>query len=193
MIKADCRKYFVEKRFGLSEDDHERLSHEVIQQVLQTINLSGKTISLFLPILAKKELNTYPILRLKDDLNLQIALPVADFESNNMVHFLYESDDHIEISKYGIPEPTQGLEIKPEEIDIVFVPLTCFDLNGFRVGYGKGFYDRFLAHCRKDCQFVGLSLFEPINAIEDVNEFDIKLHYCITPNNIYKFIVNNSF
>ena len=55
------------------------------------------------------------------------------------------------------------------------------------VGYGKGFYDRFLKQCKKDVVKIGLSLFEAEEEIEDVFENDIPLDYCITPNKIYEF------
>lgn len=187
MIKSVCRTLYLEKRMLLSTEELEALSHAILLQVKQTVSLSGKTISLFLPIQNKRELNTYPILQLKDQIDCTFALPVADFQTNEMKHLLYESDAHIEISKYGIPEPQSGIQIDPKEIDIVFVPMVCFDKKGFRVGYGKGFYDRFLNQCRPDCQFIGLSLFEPIELIENINEFDVKLHLCITPSSIYKF------
>lgn len=70
---------------------------------------------------------------------------------------------------------------------MVLIPLLAFDKNGYRVGYGKGFYDRFLAECRPDVVKVGLSVFEPIDEITDLNEFDIKMDFCITPNRVWQF------
>lgn len=70
---------------------------------------------------------------------------------------------------------------------MVLIPLLAFDKKGYRVGYGKGFYDRFLADCRPDVVKVGLSVFEPIDEIADLNEFDIKMDFCITPNRVWQF------
>ena len=75
----------------------------------------------------------------------------------------------------------------PAEIDLVIVPLLCFDKKGNRVGYGKGYYDRFLKQCRKDCIKIGFSYFDPIDQVEDINKFDVKLDYGITPDAIYQF------
>ena len=75
----------------------------------------------------------------------------------------------------------------PAEIDLVFVPLLAFDKKGFRVGYGKGFYDKWLAGCRPDCIKVGFSYFEPVESIDDRHEFDVPLNLCITPHNVYVF------
>jgi len=61
------------------------------------------------------------------------------------------------------------------------VPLLISDEQHYRVGYGKGFYDRFLANCRKDCKKIGLNFFKPIQKISDSNEFDIALDEVIYP------------
>ena len=81
-----------------------------------------------------------------------------------------------------------GVELIDEkEIDLVLVPLLCFDKKGFRVGYGKGFYDRFLSKCRSDVLKIGLSYFKPVEKIEDVRDFDVALDYCITPKGVWHF------
>jgi 5-formyltetrahydrofolate cyclo-ligase len=70
---------------------------------------------------------------------------------------------------------------------MVLVPLLALDKSGHRVGYGKGFYDKFLAECRIRCQRIGISLFQPIDMIEDVGEDDITLTHCLTPSGVLKF------
>ena len=73
------------------------------------------------------------------------------------------------------------------KIEVVFIPLLTFDKTGQRVGYGKGFYDQFLAQCKPSTLKVGLSFFEPEIYIEDLLPTDIPLDYCITPNQTYHF------
>ena len=80
------------------------------------------------------------------------------------------------------------LRIQNSKIDLVLIPLLCFDKKGYRVGYGKGYYDRFLAECRPDVMKIGLSIFEPVDEISDVDEFDVKMDYCITPNKIWSLL-----
>jgi 5-formyltetrahydrofolate cyclo-ligase len=70
---------------------------------------------------------------------------------------------------------------------VVFVPLLAFDEVGNRVGYGKGFYDKFLGNCKKEVIKIGLSFYEAEPEIIDIYTNDIRLNYCITPQNIYKF------
>ena len=87
----------------------------------------------------------------------------------------------------GIPEPLNGNKIKINLIEVVFVPLIIVDKIGNRVGYGKGYYDRFLSNCDKKVIKVGLSFFDIIEKIEDTTYSDIRLNYCITPKKIIKF------
>lgn len=190
MTKSECRKIYTEKRKQLSDSTLKLESERALIQLTETIDLRNKTVSLFLPIQSKQEINTYPLLDLRDKLNIRFALPVADFETNSMIHYLYENEQQLSISEYGIPEPVYGTQIEPTEIDLVIIPLLCFDKKGYRVGYGKGFYDRFLSSCRSDCQFIGLSLFEPIEVISDVTERDVALHVSVTPQQNYLFVKN---
>ncbi|MET0298181.1 MAG: 5-formyltetrahydrofolate cyclo-ligase, partial [Flavitalea sp.] len=87
----------------------------------------------------------------------------------------------------NIYEPQSDHFLLPEDLDLVLVPLIAFDKKGYRVGYGKGFYDKYLANCREDCVFAGFSYFEPIPEISDRDDFDVPLDLCITPQNVYVF------
>ena len=84
-------------------------------------------------------------------------------------------------------EPMDGVVTDAGIIDLVFVPLLIVDKLGYRIGYGKGFYDKYLPHCRPDCLKVGFCYFEPIEEIEGTHEFDVPLNLCITPNKFYVF------
>jgi 5-formyltetrahydrofolate cyclo-ligase len=104
-----------------------------------------------------------------------------------MSHILLTDSTTIKKNKWHIPEPVNGITITPEQIDVVFVPLLAFDEQGHRVGYGKGFYDKFLAMCKPETLKIGLSFFESEKKITDVYQGDIILDYCVTPNDIYTF------
>ena len=111
----------------------------------------------------------------------------SDFSTGKMTHFLLTDNTIIKKNNYNIPEPVDGIEIPCQKIDVVFVPLLAFDIQGHRVGYGKGFYDRFLAECKPETIKIGLSFFEAETIIEDVFESDMALDYCVTPKQVYKF------
>ena len=91
------------------------------------------------------------------------------------------ADTETDRNEWLIPEPVEGEIIAPAEIDMVLLPGLCYDRQGHRVGYGKGYYDRFLKTCRPDCVKVGLSYFEPIEEITDVHDGDVMLDFVVTP------------
>ena len=123
------------------------------------------------------------------NLNINISFPVMmkDIHSAEMIAVSPAFTSKFITNSYGIPEPKEGNEMSPELIDLVIVPLLYFDKTGNRVGYGKGYYDRFLKKCRKNCIKIGISYFSPTEPIEDINEFDVPLNYGISPDAIHEF------
>ncbi len=190
MLKHEIRKTYKQKRLALSAT--ERLKLDDLQLIqLQRLPLEHhiQVILSFWPLEQHGEMNTHLYTRYLEHAipNLKVAFPVIDFSSSQMRAVLVDDDTEFLENKYGIHEPEAGEEVSPEEIDLVFVPLLAFDKSGYRVGYGKGFYDRFLVKCRPDVITVGFSYFEPVDSIEDRNEHDVPLNYCITPHKIYEF------
>jgi 5-formyltetrahydrofolate cyclo-ligase len=119
---------------------------------------------------------------------IQLVYPKINPVDYSMQHILQEEDTYFEVNQYGIPEPINGnVEVKNFEFDVVFVPLLAIDFHGYRVGYGKGFYDRFMKNCKESCLFIGLNIFDNQIEIDDLNEYDIPLDYCISPNRLHKF------
>ena len=143
----------------------------------------------YLPIEELNEANTYTILRFLEFRNpgLRVVVPKADFESGELTNYLYEERTALVKNKYGILEPESGTIIPSQKMDLVLVPLLAFDRRGYRVGYGKGLYDRFLQGCRPDALKIGLSFFEAVDHIDDTADFDIPLTHCVTPEKVYEF------
>ncbi len=183
MNKTDLRQQYKELRKNLTSKEREVFSSAILERVSTYFELSHKKISLFLPIDRFLEINTWPFLK---GISAEFYLPVVQ-ENNQLSHIRYESMAQIKVNDWGIPEPIFGDVVDVEQLDFVFVPLLAVDQKGFRVGYGKGFYDQFLINCKPSCVFVGLSYFDPIPEISDLHEFDIPLHYCVTPTKVWKF------
>jgi len=189
--KQELRKTYLAKRMELSPQQYADFNDALLNQFkkidLGTINC----VSLFLPMLERREPNTFNFVDwLKENHpEIQIAFPKADFQDNSMLHYSEDYDLEIDTNAYGIPEPIAGNLVANLEIDMVIIPLLVVDKKGYRVGYGKGFYDRVMAQCKPGTKFIGLSFFEPIDAIADIDEFDIPLHQCITPQKIWLFNV----
>ena len=183
MVKKELRAKYKLLRKELSADQLAELSTAIFKLTIQTFELEGKKISAFLPIERFLEINTWPFL---EQIKAEFYLPVIMGE-NELKHIKYEEHSQIKETEWGIPEPTVGESIHPSKLDFVLVPLLALDKNGYRVGYGKGFYDQFLTSCASNCKFIGLSYFDPIDKIDDLHEADIPLHYCVTPTELIQF------
>ena len=187
MLKSEIRSFYKKKRSGLSPSEIVRISSQVQVLVGDSFSFKDKFISLFLPIESQHEINTFGLL---EEILRKGGHPVvskANFSDLSMNLFLYESASQVTLSDHGIPEPTSGIEIQAGQLDLVFVPLLGLNNNGYRVGYGKGFYDRLLKRCNSECLFIGLHLFDEFIPIDDTHQNDIALHMCFTPKGKYDF------
>ncbi|MCC6700930.1 MAG: 5-formyltetrahydrofolate cyclo-ligase [Fluviicola sp.] len=187
MDKSALREKYRQLRLQLPPGELERLSEVIVEQTLTHFQLSEKTISLFLPIELQKEINTYLLWERARNVGATVAIPKSNFDTMEMRHYLFEHTDQLEINDKGIPEPKKGKIIAADRFDIVFVPLLAADKQGNRVGYGKGFYDRFLRKCSPSCQFIGLHYFDLEDKIEDVLPTDIRLNAIVTPEKVIRF------
>lgn len=196
MTKAELRQEFLAKRKVLTADevtrDSQRIANTFFTYLEQhALDRTPATVHTFLPIKRRNEVDTWPIIHQiwTNYPHIQLSVPVTDEYTNQLINYtLFPSTALVE-NRLGIPEPAVGsrYETDPAQISIVLVPLLAFDQSGHRVGYGGGYYDRFLASCRPDCLTIGLSLFDPIEAIDDIISTDIPLTYFITPKQLYSY------
>lgn len=187
MLKKELRQKYKALRNQLSEEDLEEMSLAIANKILKLPIWEKTYFHIFLPITEHKEVNTEYILHLLSGKDKEIIISKSDFETRVMTHFLLTDNTKIKKNQYNIPEPVDGLEVPSKKIEVVFVPLLAFDKTGHRAGYGKGFYDKFLSECKVETIKIGLSFFEAEETIDDVFENDIKLDYCVTPNEIFEF------
>lgn len=187
MHKKELRSKYKSLRASLSENEIEERSLAIANKLLTLPIWENTYFHVFLPIIEQKEVNTEFILHLLAGKDKEIVVSKADFKSKKMTHFLLTDNTKIRKNNYNIPEPVDGIEVPSTKIEVVFVPLLAFDKNGNRVGYGKGFYDKFLSECNPNTVKIGLSFFEGEEYIEAIFEGDIQMNYCVTPNTIYTF------
>ena len=192
MTKQTLRQLYKQKRSDLSASQKMKLDDLLLIQ-LQRLALPAdiETLLSYWPLEQQSEPNTHIYNRYLQFVipNLRIAYPVVDVKKHEMkAAHAHDETTFIE-NHFGIQEPDHSTDeiIAPYEIDLIFVPLLAFDTNGFRVGYGKGYYDKYLANCRPDVCKIGFSYFEAIDKIEDTNQYDVPLNYCITPERNYEF------
>lgn len=188
--KTLVRKKYKALREALLPDSIEEMSLEIANQALKLSIWDKTNYHIFLPIAEKKEVNTEYLMHILQGKDKSIVVSKADFSTGEMIHFLLQENTVLKNSKYGIPEPVSGIEIATNIIEVIFVPLLAFGQNGHRIGYGKGFYDRFLEKCSASAIFVGLSFFEPEPEVP-FQANDVPLDFCITPRGIFDFTKKN--
>jgi 5-formyltetrahydrofolate cyclo-ligase len=189
MTKEQIRKEYREKRLALGDPERDRLDDLMLISFQSAPIPFIHSLLSFWPIDENHEPNTHlatGFLKFRNP-EMRTAYPVCDFTAETMVAMLTDADTPFVKKQFNMLEPSQGDICSPGELDMVFVPLLAFDKSGYRVGYGKGFYDRFLQDCREDCLKVGFSYFDPIPGRVPRHEFDVPLNLCITPQQVYVF------
>lgn len=189
MTKKELRIKYKAKRLALSEKDKMVMDDLLL---IQFQKLSFENVQILLsyePMPHTAEPQTHLFSRYLQHLipNLQVAYPKTDFTNHSMQAIAVDEDTEFRMNEFQIHEPVGDSIIPPQEIDLVFVPLLVCDANGYRVGYGKGFYDRYLQQCREEVIKISFSYFEPVANIDDKAEHDVPVNYCITPHTIYEF------
>lgn len=189
MTKQELRNLYKQKREDLTAAEMGKMQDLILIRFQQLPLPYLRYLHTYLPMEVQKEVNTLPLMEYLKFSNpgLQVVVPKTNLANGTMRHFIYDENTVLVPGSSHILEPENGPLVAPEDIDMVLTPLLAFDIKGNRVGYGKGFYDRFLAQCREDVIIAGLSFFEAEPEIEDSNETDVPLTYCITPQKVYEF------
>ncbi|MDQ2769398.1 MAG: 5-formyltetrahydrofolate cyclo-ligase [Bacteroidota bacterium] len=147
----------------------------------------------FLPLVSKNEPDTWAVIRRiwADFPDLRLAAPVVQPDGISLNHYKLTAATPLVANRWGIPEPVgaPAAAVPPAAFDAVLVPLLACDTHGQRVGYGGGFYDRFLAQCRPGTAFIGLNILnEPPGApLADALPTDVALTALVTPAGVWHF------
>jgi len=190
MTKSDLREIYLKKRSSQSASQVVENSQRIADRFFASIDLCQVgTIHCFISIARFNEVDTSPIFEKiwSDFPSVRTVAPRIRPGTGEMESVVLTGQTLYRESGWGIREPVAGEVIEPTEIDVVLVPLLCVDSTGHRVGYGKGFYDRFLGRCAADCIKVGLSYFPPVSRIADTADYDVRLDLCVTPREVNSF------
>lgn len=192
MNKSLLRVEYQKKRMDLTQDEIVVKNNAILENLKSLLSEKTiETIHVFLSQFGKVEIDTWQIISLLQNSYPQIliAAPRVIPGTKEMEHFLLTPKTKLIENRWKIPEPdpSTSAKIEPGKIDAVLIPLLAFDKKGFRVGYGGGYYDRFLVQCRSDVIKIGLSFFEAEEEIYDINSLDVAMNYCITPFEIAQF------
>jgi len=196
MTKSDLRRIFLERRKALSPAALSEKSRRIAELFFTSLDLSKiKLLHTFIPLVSRGEVDTSLITHGVSSRwpEIEIAVPRVNFKTDELESLAYTTDVELCENAWGIREPVGGEMIDPQTIDVVLVPLLCFCERGYRVGYGKGYYDRFLKTCRPDCLKIGLSIFPPVDRIADVHVGDVPLDLAVTSERVFRREIGSEF
>ena len=189
MLKKEARRIYNKKRQEISYTDRLKWD-DLILINFQTIDIPFlQSVFSFYPMEDRNEINAFIItdyLHFRNP-SLRICYPKMDMKEPNMEAYVCHADTIFQANEINILEPLESEIVEPQDIDLVLVPMLVCDVEGNRVGYGKGYYDNFLSQCRPETKKIGVSLFTAVAAITDVHERDMALDAVLTPDKIYQF------
>ena len=172
MDKSTLRSFYKEKRAKISDKNEKSL--EISEKILKTdIYKNSKVIMLFYP--KENEVNTLHIMDKALSDGKTVVFPVTDKENKALIPTIYNGS--FKKGAFGIYEPL-GEEISKNEIDFAIVPALSADKEGYRLGYGGGYYDRFLKDFKG--KKIVVLFFELMSDELPRDEFDIKADLIIT-------------
>ena len=188
MDKLELRKKYLQLRLELAEEEYLQRNRQLVDLFFASIDLSDTYyLHTFLPITKFKEVNTWQIITSIQQKYAHVQLVVPKVVGSILKHYIYVNKEQLTMDKWGIPEPKYGKIVTPNQIDMVLIPLVIADQQGNRIGYGKGYYDRFLSQCKSNIKKIGLSLFPLVKENIDAETTDVQLNACLTPDSFVSF------
>ena len=187
MLKSDARKELLAKRKNLTATDCLKWDDLLLIQFQKLDWSNVSCVANFYPLENMNEPNSLLFASYLKTMvpGIQIVYPVVDANKTTMQ--FYKETETLRFNEWGITEPFAIEKVDPISIDAVIVPLIGFDRQGHRIGFGKGFYDKYFENYPQHRPRIGVSYFEPLSNIQDTHEFDVPLTHCITPWNSYEF------
>ena len=188
--KAEIRKRILEIRKALTSEEVAAKSEAILQKVLKTPEyMEADNILLYADY--NHEVMTRGIFEDAIMRKKRVYFPKSDKLTNTMHFYQTVSVKQLEKGFMGIPEPKENMQLcykfNPGEDTLVILPGVAFDTRGFRLGYGKGFYDKFLSNKR---QLSTMALAFACQIVEELpsEEHDIKMDKIVTEEIIYSFL-----
>jgi 5-formyltetrahydrofolate cyclo-ligase len=183
-VKREVRRRVLAARDALPETRRDAQAATVAQRLLGLPEVErARTILAFWSF--GSELPTMPLIEAFDARGVIVALPVI-VEGELEVR-TYRPGEPTTVTAFGAHEPAGGRRVDPQEIDVVIVPAVAFDRAGGRVGYGGGFYDRFLPRTRPDAARIGIgSSVQLVDGDLPAGSFDLRVDLIVTPEEVLR-------
>lgn len=183
--KEDLRNYYLRIRSHMSEEEYKKCSRVIIRRLKDSSAYNqAKWVHCYVSINERREVNTHPLIQEMLSGKKQAVVPVTNFGPGTLTHVQLNNFEDLNSNKWGVPEPGSGDEVTADDLDLVVVPMVAGDPQCNRLGYGKGFYDRFLSQV--DCPKIGL-LYESCMAEQlPTEDFDVTLDQIITEDRVVR-------
>ena len=180
MKKSQIRKIILKKRLSFNFKN-KKINYLNLIKLLKTLS-KNKKIGLYYPI--GSEVSTIDIIQYLRKKKYTISLPVLE-KNSRMSFYEWNEKSPLKINNFGIPEPIKLKKITPSAL---VIPIVAFDAKLNRLGYGGGFYDRFISMLEKNKKILKIGLALSCQKINKVptNRFDKKMNYILTENKVYK-------
>ncbi|MBO6621192.1 MAG: 5-formyltetrahydrofolate cyclo-ligase [Balneola sp.] len=186
--KSELRARMLKLRKSIDEEDWQARSETIINELKKIPEfINSDVIHCYVSMNDRKEVNTHSLLNDLISSGKKVIVPVTDFETGELKHSELRSFEDLKKNKWGVPEPDE-IHPQKQKTDLILVPLLAADKDFNRLGYGKGFYDRFLK--KENAVKIGLLFDEFILDQIPVENFDEKLDILITEKMILR--CNNS-
>ena len=175
MLKSKLRKKILIIR-KINNRKNIQINFNQITKILKREKITKKIVGGYFPV--NFEIDDLKLLKKFETNKFNISLPVIK-KNFQMDFYKWSFSELLKINKYGIPEPEAKNIIYP---DILLIPLVAFDKNLNRLGYGGGYYDRFIAKLSKKKKIVKIGLAFSCQKIDKVpiSVYDQKLDYVVT-------------
>ena len=182
MDKKALRKEYFELRDKIPTDKRIKKSQKIFE-ILKANEAYQKANIIFIYASFHSEVYTHEFIKLALEDKKIICLPVV-ISDQEMEVFQIHSMDQLKKDNFGIlsPDPNSCSKVLPEEIDLALIPLLAFNAQGYRLGYGKGYYDRYLPQLKATCNKIGIAFSEQFSKELPVSIYDYPLDHILTEN-----------
>lgn len=185
--KKKLREKVLQKRDSLSKEEWSRKSNQIFKKLVSLEELASAR-NIFIFINFRSEVNTKPIIEFLLSHNKNVIVPYTDTEKKQLRLFYLNNFSELKIGTYGILEPDseKAKEAALEDVDLVIMPGSVFDLKGGRIGYGGGFYDRLLPSLRPDVKTIAIAFELQIVDEVPMGYYDRRVNLIVTEDRIIK-------
>lgn len=177
-MKQKLRKEILNSRVSIPKDEVDKKSEEITQHLLESdFYKNSKVIMAYIDF--RNEVKTESFIKKAVEDGKRVVIPISLVETRQLLlSEIIDYDNELTPGAYGILEPKPEFirEVDPQLVDLVLVPGVAFDNRGYRIGYGAGYYDRFLERVRKETNKVALAFDLQIveHAHEDSHDFPVQ-------------------